>query len=481
MKARSLPFALAFISAACGGLPSTPSTAADAHLLPQAGAPRCADAKAQSRPLIVDWDSSDRAEIEARARRGTVVVRADGCKLEVLKRCSVKEGRYDYLGLTPKTDRVVMRDSTELYANVPVYAAKLEGKLAQRGSLEVAMVIVGQWDSAQAVPSADQLQGECTGATHVVTALTVGAFQFSAGKSLEAGAEVSVGAFGGGAKKEAKQETLNRDGDEKECGKASSDDARPPFGCGAVLRVEVVPLGAPRKVEPSCAAGTSWDGDQCVAVKAGATCAEGMVADKERGCVPKKAAVVPTRVAATAPATSRGVVAVDVDCGDVAACSARCDRGEASACFGLGGQLRAELRPGKPSDTGERASGAFQKACDGGAAGACTALGEMRFQGLGVAKDAAAALALFQQACEKGDDAGCNDAGIALSDKGDHAVAAGYFERVCGPRSALGCIGLGIAARDGKGRTTDKALAREKFKKACSAGVTVGCKLASSL
>ena len=126
------------------------------------------------------------------ARRGTVVVRADGCKLEVLKRCSVKNGKYDYLGLTPKTDKVVMRDSVELYANVPVYAAKPEGKLQTSGALEVAMVIVGQWDSAQQVPSAAELEGECAGATHVVTALTVGSFEFSAGTSTEASASVSV-------------------------------------------------------------------------------------------------------------------------------------------------------------------------------------------------------------------------------------------------------------------------------------------------
>jgi hypothetical protein len=124
----------------------------------------------------------------------------------------------------------------------------------------------------------------------------VGSFEFSAGTSLEGSASVSVASFGGGAKAERKRETLNRDGDEKQCGKASAEDAKPPFGCGAVLRIEVVPLGAARKVEPTCSAGTQWDGDQCVAIKAGASCAEGMISDKEKGCVPKKAAVVPVRL-----------------------------------------------------------------------------------------------------------------------------------------------------------------------------------------
>src|SRR5690349_15305797 len=111
--------ALGILSACAGcGVPAPPTAPSNAHDYVQRGAPQCADAKAQSRPLIVDWESTDRAEIEARSRRGTVVVHADGCKLEVLKRCSVKGGKYDYVGLTPKTDKVVMRDSAELYANV---------------------------------------------------------------------------------------------------------------------------------------------------------------------------------------------------------------------------------------------------------------------------------------------------------------------------------------------------------------------------
>src|SRR5262249_3352357 len=135
------------------------------------------------------------------------------------------------------------------------------------------------------------------------------------------------------------------------------------------------------------------------------------------------------------------------DCADVASCTERCDKGDAKGCLGLGGHLRAELKAGKASEAGEKTAAAFQKACDGGQAAACTALGEMRYQGLGVAKDAGAALSLFQKGCEGGDAPGCNDTGIALSDKGDHAGAATFYERVCGPKVALGCVGLGIAAR----------------------------------
>ena len=42
---------------------------------------------------------------------------------------------------------------------------------------------------------------------------------------------------------------------------------------GGVESMSRVPLGTERREEPTCASGTTWDGTQCVAVKAGAACA----------------------------------------------------------------------------------------------------------------------------------------------------------------------------------------------------------------
>jgi len=122
-----------------------------------------------------------------------VVVKYADCQMEVLKRCTVKGApAYDYIGLTPKHDTVTMRDASEVYANIPVYAAKFEGKLQQSGALEVAMTVVGQFDTARPVARQDELEGDCSGATHVVTALTVGSFQFFATNATEQSAGVEV-------------------------------------------------------------------------------------------------------------------------------------------------------------------------------------------------------------------------------------------------------------------------------------------------
>ena len=49
---------------------------------------------------------------------------------------------------------------------------------------------------------------------------------------------------GAGARSQASRETLSRDGDAQSCGKAKREDTEPPQGCGALLRLELAPVGA---------------------------------------------------------------------------------------------------------------------------------------------------------------------------------------------------------------------------------------------
>ncbi len=228
---------------------------------------KCGTSKIQARPLIVEWPSADRAVLEARVKQGLVPVRYVGCEMEVLTTCKGPT-TYVYTGITPKNDRVLIHNSDELYANIPVYAAKFEAKLQKAGMLEVAMTIIGRYESDKPRVNADELQGECGAATHVISGLTVGAFRFSAGASSEVSGGAGAADMGAGAKSTAENETLNTDGDSKECQKATADDKAPPFGCGALLRVELVPIGEARKEVPACPGGTTWDGTQCAAVGA---------------------------------------------------------------------------------------------------------------------------------------------------------------------------------------------------------------------
>ena len=257
--------------AGCSGsslLNQNPISQAKPAGLPESFKNKCDAAKGQLRPLVVEWTAPDRAALEAQARQGMLVVKYMGCEFEVLRRCKAPNRfGYKYTSITPKDEVVTMSNAEQLYASIPVYAAKFEGKLAASGELNAAMTIVGEYGAAGEPPSTDQLEGECTGATHVVTALTVGAFSFFAGSAKSAGVSASVMGAGMGAGKDSKAETLSRDGDPKSCATSTRGDPAPPEGCGALLRIEMAKLLAAGEGIPECKPGTKLVGKKCMPIE----------------------------------------------------------------------------------------------------------------------------------------------------------------------------------------------------------------------
>jgi hypothetical protein len=239
----------------------TPNLAATAHApeLDRPGETKCGVKKSQSEPLVVEWPSAARAKLEALSRTGVVAVRYQGCEMEVLASCNAP-GKYGYTAITPKHDHVAIKNEDDLYAAIPLGAARLEGKLESAGELDVDMAIVGRYASDRAVVRADELQGpDCSKATHVVSALEVGAFDFYAGAGTAVGATATALGAGGGGSAKASKELLNSDGRMKGCDSASTSDGKPPEGCGAILRLEVVPLGEAKRDAPAAPAPAAKD------------------------------------------------------------------------------------------------------------------------------------------------------------------------------------------------------------------------------
>ena len=71
------------------------------------GQTKCTAIANRLRPLIVEWPSADRLDLEARIRRGSVAVRYVGCRMEVLHRCTVP-GQYKYAPTTRQEERVTL-------------------------------------------------------------------------------------------------------------------------------------------------------------------------------------------------------------------------------------------------------------------------------------------------------------------------------------------------------------------------------------
>jgi len=104
-----------------------------------------------------------------------------------------------------------------------------------------------------------------------VQALAVGAFEIDASARTAASGGVSVlgtGGAGVSAKQDASREVVHKDGDRDACAKGGAHDASPPYDCGAMLRVEVVPVHF-RSSGPSgtCGPGLVRQGASCVAVQ----------------------------------------------------------------------------------------------------------------------------------------------------------------------------------------------------------------------
>src|SRR6266496_2865706 len=113
-------FALMIGGTACGSR-AAPLARAPEMPIQQA---RCRVAASRENPLVTEWPASEKANLEALMRQGSVVVAYSGCNLRVLPQCRVR-GAYRWRRTTTATDMVEIRDADELYAKLPIGAASL--------------------------------------------------------------------------------------------------------------------------------------------------------------------------------------------------------------------------------------------------------------------------------------------------------------------------------------------------------------------
>ena len=233
---------------ACGGGAVPPTMAGRQGMLSQtAVAQKCEEAaKGHDRPFVVEWDATDLASFEAKAARDTIFVKYEGCKLVVLDRCSdgVVSGKLGSYGTPQFTTGTVqgfeIKNEGELYAKLPLGALSLAGELKTRGSLEVETTVVGQLQLVGKAADDATSGAECGRATHLVTALSVGAFRLVAGGEVSAGAKVEVGPAGAGLATDQAKSVLRTAGDAAAC-RATRDDA-PHVDCRSPIQIFLSPI-----------------------------------------------------------------------------------------------------------------------------------------------------------------------------------------------------------------------------------------------
>jgi hypothetical protein len=200
---------------------------------------KCRVAAAHENPLVTEWPAPEKANLEARLREGTVVVAYAGCTMRLLPQCRAT-GKYLWRRTTSASDRIEIHDADDLYAKLPLGAASLEGELKRSGRLAVQTTVAGQLDLEEFDASSLPRDGSCLGATHVVGALSVGAFKLMSGggATIRGGASAAIGNVGGESQRE---ESLLREAGSPEKCDASTDSAAD-IGCASPIQVFLRPL-----------------------------------------------------------------------------------------------------------------------------------------------------------------------------------------------------------------------------------------------
>lgn len=437
--------------------------------------------------MAIDWKPELRGDFEAAMKEGLAVVSYDCKSLKLQSGCSL-DGSYGYLGTTRREKKIEMSTKDELAANLPVgglsWLSDLGAKFGRGTSLAARMVMVGKQSAGKKQATKADLKGGCDNATHYVRAATIGAFVVASGSQAELAANAKIVGKGASAGSTSQTKIQSEDGDVEACQKSTSDDKKPPEQCGALVRIELEPIGAGGQaseaapvevVVASCPRGFAR-GDDGVCRKP----------DKPHQC----------------------------KLGDGADCTKQCDAGNAGSCAALAAMHKSGT--GVAKDWAKAASFG-QKACDKDVIAGCRIVAAAKLGGEGIDKDVKGALELLDKACKAGDGAGCVDLGVAqISAKDKKAaeqaqysfrracygggeadgcawlgslyaegkgglnvnpkLAVGFLEKGCKDGSARACDSLGDLVKTGKGTTKDAARAKELFAKACSGGHAPACK-----
>jgi hypothetical protein len=222
--------------AACGG----------GGELPRARSPQAPDAEARCElaartesPLVTEWSSAEKANLQARLRAGALAVEFTGCSMRPITSCTVR-GSYRWQRTTLASDSIEIHNQDELFAKLPLGALSLEGELARSGRLAVRTTVSGQYvlegSTAADVPD----YGDCAAATHLLVGVSIGSFKLHSGGTLQAGGSIGVGQYGGGAQTSSSESLLREAGDFDSC-KASTNET-PEMNCSSPIQAFLAPL-----------------------------------------------------------------------------------------------------------------------------------------------------------------------------------------------------------------------------------------------
>lgn len=209
---------------------------------------QCSAVRPQSEPDLMGWDPGSRLKLARLRDEGVVAVRyqATGCNVELEVLPCVAGGPSSYTFKAYRaTEHKVAHNASELFAQLPVGAARLAGSVKGDRALRTDYMLAGQYGvPTGAAFKVSELRGPrdvCKRATHVVSAVYVGAFSMTAGESRAIEASASLLGAEAGAKSRADVESLGEEGNAEAC-KTSQAEAKEDARCAVPLRIALLAL-----------------------------------------------------------------------------------------------------------------------------------------------------------------------------------------------------------------------------------------------
>jgi hypothetical protein len=218
----------------------------------------------QTEPDLMGWDSGSRAKLKSLQEQGVVGVRykAVGCnvELEVLQ-CVGKGVEYAFSPYSANETKTA-KSERDLFAELPIGAAKLGGKVGGGRALRTDYMLAGVLNIPvmKSFPP-DKLEGQCDQATHVVSSLYLGGFAMVSGQTEKLEAEASFFGVGVGASQDRVADRVANEGNADACAAAQKEGKREPL-CSVPLRLGLTPVEG--RAAGSCPLGSDWDGKDCV-------------------------------------------------------------------------------------------------------------------------------------------------------------------------------------------------------------------------
>ncbi len=196
-------------------------------------AAHCAIGLSHGEPLVTEWPGSVRLEsrlTETFDKRDSnaIAVAYTGCELRIVDECRPRAD-YDWQKTSVRRDTLEIQDADALYAKLPLGAASLESVLKRSGRLTVMTTATGQLKVVGSIDLSEvSRNASCNLATHIVSAVTMGAFKTMATATATATATSHA------------PEIVRQAGIEAECSRASTDMMAP--SCQSPLQVFLVPI-----------------------------------------------------------------------------------------------------------------------------------------------------------------------------------------------------------------------------------------------